>query len=456
MPATESRVDIPFLPEQAVVKRYDNGYQFVYVPKRGDVFNVSTWVKTGSIHEDDINNGVSHFLEHLMFKGSERFKPGEFDKAMEGMGAVINAATWKDFTFYYVTGPKGLTGENFDKALDMHADMLLCSTLPDAEIGEIHDPHDPNSTAKKRERGVVIEEIGMRSDQPFTKTFNALNHMMYGVGHPYQRDVIGSREIIASIPRDAIKDYYERWYSAPNMTTIVVGDFDVKELEAKVLKAFDFSHRPKASGQSIDSIDATWGKSSSERFTKLEGENQTTFFIMGFQGPRCQDLKEHIAVDLASRVLGEGRSSRLYQAFIERPKEPIFNSISCGQSLFKLGNVFYVQGNLNDDASNDEHVEKQLRAVESEIFAFTHKNPVTQDEFDRAKKKMKVEFAETSETASGIADAVGEWMTISGSLDGYIHYLSVLNELTRDDVIKAAQTWFDTESHYTAVLVPKG
>src|ERR1700722_13897410 len=103
MTTKTTTVDIPYLAEKAIHKVYDNHYQFIYVPKRGEVFNVSTWVKTGSIHENDHNNGVSHFLEHLMFKGTERFQPGEFDKAMESMGAVINAATWKDFTFYYIT-----------------------------------------------------------------------------------------------------------------------------------------------------------------------------------------------------------------------------------------------------------------------------------------------------------------------------------------------------------------
>src|SRR5687768_17050267 len=134
MPALtqDSQVALPYLTEKAHVKTYDNGYTFVFVPKAGDVCNVSTWVRTGSIHEDEVINGISHFLEHLIFKGTERFKPGEFDKKMESMRAIINAATRKDFTFYDVTGSKS-TGDNFDTALDMHADMMLCTTIPDAE-----------------------------------------------------------------------------------------------------------------------------------------------------------------------------------------------------------------------------------------------------------------------------------------------------------------------------------
>lgn len=451
MAPTQELVEIPFLRDKALHKTYENGYQFIHVPKQGEVFNVCTWVKTGSLHENAENNGVSHFLEHLMFKGTERFAPGEFDKAMESMGAVINAATWKDFTFYYVTGPKGTHGQNFEKALDMHADMLLHSTLPDAEIGETHDPFDPASTANKRERGVVIEEIGMREDQPWTKVYNALNHMMYPEGHPYQRDVIGTRQIIGNIPRQAIEDYYRQWYSAENMTTIVVGDFDRKWLESKVLTHFNFSKRPSNGHGTPSAAYPAPHAAKGERYAEVEGDYQTTFFILGFHAPNPANLKETIAVDVASRVLGEGRSSRLYQAFIERPKEPVFNTLSCGQSTFKLGNVFYIQGNFNSPDTQG-----QLQAVREEVQRYLAQNPITAEEFHRAIKKMKVDFAETSETASGIGESIGESITITGSLKQYVDYLDILHELTLDEVRQAAATWFHLEGAYTSVLVPKG
>ena len=350
---SSKNVKIPFLPEEAKWVTYENGYNFVYVPKKGDVFNVSTWVRTGSIHEDDQNNGVSHFLEHLMFKGTKRFEAGVFDKKMEGMGAVINAATWKDYTFYYVTGPQGLDEQtkedNFETALDMHADMMLNSTIPDEEIGPQYDPSDPNYSGEKRERSVVIEEIGMRDDQPWTKIYNNINTMMYPEGHPYRRDVIGTRQIIANIPREEIVKYYESWYSPENLITVVVGDFDFEMLEEKVLKAFDFSVRPDKGGERIES----WSNEepTGERFTQIEGDYQTTFFIMGYKGPAANDLRDVIALDVVSQVLGESRSSRMTQALIEQPEQPIFNFVACGQSTIKLGNVFYIQGNFNGEDS---------------------------------------------------------------------------------------------------------
>lgn len=443
---TEAKaIQIPYMAEEARVVTYDNGYTLVFVPKRGDVFNISTWVRTGSIHEDDQINGISHFLEHLMFKGTERFKPGEFDKAMESMGAIINAATWKDFTFYYITGPRGKEEENFNLALDMHADMMLHSTIPDEEVGPPYDPFDESYSGEKRERSVVIEEISMREDQPWTKIYNAVNHMMYPAGHPYQRDVIGTRAIIGGVPRNTIHDYYRRWYSPANMTTIVVGDFDFKSLEARVLRHFDFPAGANGNGKFAynDSIN-TAGK----RYEEIKGDYQTSFFIMGFHAPSPLNMRESIALDVASHVLGESRSSRLTQALLEKPADPVFNYVSCGQSTFKLGNVFFIQGNFTSPET-----EATLHQLRWEVERMLTTNPITEDEFRRAVKKLKVDFAETSETASGIAETIGEALTVAGTLDTYLNYLNVLNSLDVDTVNAVARKYLALDKAYTAVMV---
>lgn len=458
---TEAKtIQIPYLPEEARVVTYDNGYTFVFVPKRGDVFNISTWVKTGSLNEDDRINGISHFLEHLMFKGTERFKPGEFDKAMESMGAVINAATWKDFTFYYITGPKGRAeglqiGQNFELALDMHADMMLGSTIPDEEVGPTYDPFDPDYKGEKRERSVVIEEISMREDQPWTKIYNSVNHMMYQQGHPYQRDVIGTRAIIGNVPRTTIYDYYRRWYSPANMTTIVVGDFDFNTLEEKICRSFDFEKfKIAANGNDASAVTAEAFKHPVEkRYDEVQGEYQTSFFIIGFHGPDPKNLQESIALDVAGHVLGESRSSRLTQALLEKPANPIYNYVSCGQSTFKLGNVFFIQGNFNPQESPGT-VKDTLRQLETEVERMLTTEPITQDEFTRAVKKLKVNFAETSETASGIAETIGEAVTVVGSMDAYLNYLNVLNELDVDTVNTVARKYLALDKAYTSVMVP--
>jgi zinc protease len=454
-------IEIPYLPEKAQVKTYENGFTAVFVPKQSDVFNISTWVQTGSLNEDEKNNGVSHFLEHLMFKGTDRFKPGEFDKAMESMGAVINAATWKDFTFYYITAPKGLsdrkqTGENFDLALDMHADMMLGSTIPDGEVGPQYDPYDPNYKGEKRERSVVIEEISMREDEPWTKVYNAVNHMMYNEGHPYQRDVIGTRAIIGSIPRESICEYYHRWYSPSHMTTIIVGDFEPEVLDKQIQKAFDFKKHNRAIDPhpEMQLSDALREMPKGKRYAEVSGNYQTSFFLMGFHGPKASNLQDTIALDIISQILGEGRSSRLTQALLEKPATPAFNYVSSGQSTFKLGNVFFLQGNFN--LPDDKKPQDVLKDLDNEVTRLLKDEPITEDEFQRALKKIKVDFAQTSETASGIAEAVGEAVTVARDIGAYLDYPRVLREMTLDTVHKVARDYLALDKAYTAVLVPNG
>lgn len=451
--STASRhwIPLPYLKDPALWITEPNGYSMLLIRKPGEVFNVNTWIKTGSIHEDPQNNGVSHFLEHLMFKGTKRCQPGEFDRAMEGMGAIINAATWKDFTFYYVTGPTDPANENFLKALDMHSDMLLHSTLPDAEIGPPYDPEDDDYEGEKRERSVVIEEIGMREDQPWTKVYNAVNRLMYPDGHPYQRDVIGTRQIVGTIPRHEIERYYKTWYAPDSMTTVVVGDFELNWLEDQVRRHFDFDHMPDAK---MKQQDYDWTLDGLEPQTVVQkGDTETAFFLSGYHGPSPADLEASIALDIASYVLCEGRSARLIQSLIEKPEQPVFNALSTGQSTFKLGNVFFIQGNFNptEQAVDPYHA---LGLVQSEIDKFLTTQPMTDDEFHRAVKKLKVDFAETAETAAGIAETLGECITVTGAMDGYIRYVETLEHLTPARVQAVAQQYLDKTKGFHAVLVP--
>ena len=173
----KSLIKYPYLTEDVEIYERDNGHKIVLAHKEGELVNVSTWVKTGSINEDDKNNGISHFLEHLMFKGTHKHKAGYFDKTLEAKGAIVNAATWKDYTLYYVTLPKGPQDRDLYLAIELHADMMLDPVLPEEEIGAPFDLNNPKVT-DKRERHVVIEEIRMRKDQNWTKVYNACNFNM--------------------------------------------------------------------------------------------------------------------------------------------------------------------------------------------------------------------------------------------------------------------------------------
>lgn len=435
---------LPYLSKPVEIYKLENGHTIVIASKEGELVNVSTWVKTGSINENDEINGISHFLEHLMFKGTSKYPAGHFDRALESKGAIVNAATWKDYTFYYVTLPKGENNEHFTEALELHADMMLNPLFPEKEIGPVFDVKNPD-VKEKRERYVVIEEIGMYEDQPWSKTYKELSRIMY-TEHPYRRDVIGTAEIIASVSQDTIINYYNEWYTPENMTTIIVGDVDPDKTIALVREQFIFSRKNKNKNQNYQAEP----EQTQQRIIENKSAINTGFALFGFHGPKASNNKESIALDVISAVLGEGKSSRLNQNLIEKPANPIFNVVGTGQYHFKDGNNFFVQSNFHPSQKN-----KAIELLKVELRNIVD-SPISQEEFEKARKKLKARFAEEAETVSEVGESIGYFMTIcNGDLSCYTDYLKALNTLTIEDIQESAKKYLDLNKVSISVLMPE-
>lgn len=439
----KSLIKYPYLTKEVEVYERENGHKIVLAHKEGAMVNVSTWVKTGSINEDDKNNGISHFLEHLMFKGTNKHKAGEFDRILEAKGAIVNAATWKDYTFYYVTLPKGEGSKDFYQAIELHADMMLDPILPYEEIGAPFDLNDKTVT-DKRERHVVIEEIRMRKDQNWTKVYNACNFNMY-TKHPYKRDVIGTPEIISQVTRDDIMNYYQTFYSPENMTTIIVGDFDSEDILNKVEKEFDFKGRQNAPKR-INEIDSSV---SSTKIVESTGHMNTAYVMFGWLGPKASDLKHTICLDLISIIFGDGTSSRLYQNLIEKQDVPIFNMINSEHYQFKDGNNFFVQANFKP-----EFREKAIGLIKQELENLLN-NPISDKELLKAKKKTKSQFAYSAETVSEIGETIGYYMTVCEDLKLIEDYLNDLESITVEDLNNTIKLYLDINNAVISVLMPE-
>ena len=436
-------VKYPYLTEDVEIYERENGHKIVLAHKEGELVNVSTWVKTGSINEDDSNNGISHFLEHLMFKGTHKHKAGYFDRTLEAKGAIVNAATWKDYTFYYVTLPKGKDCCDLNLAIELHADMMLDPVLPEEEIGAPFDLNNPE-VSDKRERHVVIEEIRMRKDQNWTKVYNACNFNMYKK-HPYKRDVIGTPEIISHVTRDQIMDYYKTFYTPENMTTIIVGDFDKEKILEKVEKEFDFKGRKNAPKR-INEIDTP---ADHTIVVENKGISNTSYLMIGFLGPKANQLKENIELDIISIILGESTSSRLYQNLIEKQKEPIFNMANAEHYQFKDGNNFFVQANFKPEKRDIaiELVKKEIQNLLS--------SRITEDELEKAKKKIKSRFAYSAETVSEIGETIGYYMTVCEDLKLIENYLTDVEDITVDDLENTIRKYLNLNNAVISILEPE-
>lgn len=437
-------VKYPYLTREVEVYERENGHKIVLAHKEGDMVNVSSWVKTGSINEDSHNNGISHFLEHLMFKGTKTYKVGEFDRMLESKGAIVNAATWKDYTFYYVTLPKGVDNKDFKLALDLHADMMMDPIFPAGELGAPFDINDTTVT-DKRERHVVIEEIRMRKDQPWTKVYNVCNYNMYA-SHPYKRDVIGTPEIISQLTREDIDNYYRKFYTPKNLTTIVVGDFDHEEVLKTICEKFDFPDRVQGENR-VNQIDSPVSET---KYIETKANVQTSYLMFGWLGPKANNLKDSICLDLISMIFGDGSSSRLVQNLIEKLPEKIFNMIGSEHYQFKDGNNFFIQANFNP-----EFKDRAIELVKQELAALLERK-ISQEELDKAKKRTKSRFAFAAETVSEIGETIGYYMTVCDDLKLIEDYLADLDSITVEDLEENIRKYLSLDNAVISVLVPDG
>jgi len=386
------------------------------------IVTIDTWVKTGSVNEDKNNNGVSHFLEHLLFKGTKKYKVGEIDKIIESGGGHFNAATSKDFTHFYITMPS----RDFDTALDLHSDMLLNAQIPEPELN--------------RERKVVQEEIRRAEDNPARIQSDNITKLLFK-SHPYRYDTLGTPEIIGSIPRSEILKYYHKWYVPSNMITVIVGDINTNKALNLVKEKFISSATKPMQLQYAREPEI---KKPAEIVEK--GNYNIGYLDVAFKGVPIKDQKTNNALDIAAVVLGGGRSSRLYQDIKE--KLNIVTSIDAGNESMRDDSVFVIDANL--DPKNYAIVKT---AVMKEVEKL--KQGITQEELKRAKTQLQRQFLYSSESTENIANSIGYVMTTSGNIDYYTKYIENLNKITANDVKQAVNTYLSPNAAVTAVLLPE-
>lgn len=390
--------------------------------KSNPIVTVDTWIKTGSINENDQNNGVSHFLEHLFFKGTEAHPTGDFDKILESKGATTNAATSKDFTHYYITIPS----KYFDLAMDLHSDMLLHPLIPRKEL--------------EKERKVVMEEIAKDANSPEEKVFDNLNAMLYKT-HPYKRKVLGTNDIIGKISREEILDYYNTHYGPQNMITIIIGDVDPQHALAKVKE--DFKVEPRKIIKNINKPE----KPILTKQTKTIYEPVNSgYLLIGYHGANALNSDTY-ALDVLSTILGDGRSSILYQTIKEQKQ--LAYSISANNSTYKESGVFAINANFTPENSA-----KLQKAIFEEV-AKIRKNGVTSEQLNIAKSIIERDTYYERESIENIASGIGYTTTLTDNPKYYDEYLNKIKNVTANDVKMAARKYLKENQSAVSIVLPE-
>ena len=407
------------------VFKLDNG-QTVIIKEVHDnpIVTIDTWIKTGSVNETDKNNGVAHFLEHLFFKGTKKYPTGQFDRILESKGAVTNAATSKDFTHYYITIPS----RDFKTAIELHADMLLHPLIPRKEL--------------EKERKVVLEEISKTKDSTENRLYEQMNEKFYS-NHPYKRNVIGTRQVIETIPREAILEFYNQWYRPSNMITVIVGDVNTEDALNMVKKEFAMEEKEK-----VKLPEYKMDKNLEKQQEIITNDNvKTGYLLIGFRGVKAADKKEQYALDMLATILGDGRSSKLYHVI--KDQKQLAYSISSGHSSMKDDSIFYIQANFKPE---------NLDKLKSSIFCEIEK--MRQGSFDEqdiktAKSIIERDTYYARESTSNVASELGYITLLYNNPDFYDEYIPNIQKVTKNEIVNAAKKYLNPQHAVISVIMPE-
>lgn len=404
------------------LKTFDNGLKLVVAEMKG-LFSVAcgVMVKTGSANESAEENGISHFIEHTMFKGTEKRSAFEISDFVDRTGGQINAYTSKQMTCYYTHSTK----EHLEDSLEILSDIFFNSVFDKAELN--------------KEKGVIIEEINMSEDTPEDLCLDLLSESYFG-GAGLGQTILGSAKNVRSFSRKSVKDYMDKYYTADNVVIAIGGNVNGKEAEELVEKYFvPYFTRLKSAAQKT-------AKAAQPVNLKKSKKIEQSHIGLCMRGIPLSDERRD-ALNIANIVLGGGMSSRLFQKIREDLGlcYTVYSYLSC----YRETGVIEVYAGVNTDSRD-----VAFRAIAEEIKRFKD-GGITEQEFLRGKEQLKSSLVLGQESVSGQMQLFGRYALFSGTLFDFNARLKSISDITKKDVAAVIGEFFDLSTASTATVGPK-
>lgn len=407
------------------VKTFPCGLRLI-VKKIDGLLSVTTGilVGAGSSNESERENGVSHFLEHMMFKGTDKRTAFEISESIDKIGAQINAFTTKEITCYYTKS----TVEHTAEAVEILSDLFLHSTFESEEL--------------ERERGVVLEEIAMCEDTPEDLCLDVLSEAHFGK-RGLGATILGPSDNIRAFTANDLRDYMDKRYTADNVVVAMAGNIDVEKAEDIVsgLLAGQFGERLKKQGAAVE---ISGGKAQS---LFREKDIEQTHIALGFPTYALDDPRG-TALSLVNIALGGGMSSRLFQTVREK--------LGYCYSVYSYASAYRKEGLLSVYAAvNPQNKQKALDAIVKEIRGLKE-NGITPEEFLRGKEQMKGAFVFGQESTSSQMLLYGKYLLMTGKVFDFDRRIGEINDVSEADVRRVLEENFDFEKVSLAAVGRKG
>lgn len=421
------KIDLPESEVQHFI--LDNGLNLIVEEDhRSPVVSVQAWCRAGSITEGKyLGTGISHILEHMLFKGTERRGNSEIAQTIQSIGGYTNAYTSFDRTVYYIDAPS--TG--WKTALDVLADAIFHSTLPEDEY--------------IKEMEVVRREFAMGFDDPNRVLQKLLFSTAFTV-HPYQYPVIGYLENFNRLTRQDVLDYYRQYYVPNNLTFIITGAVSADEVRDALTEMTKEVERQIIPDTYIPAEPRQLGR----REQHIEFPTDATRFFMAFHIPGITD-PDLYALDVLAILAGQGRSSRLHQSLVEEKQK--LRAVSAFSYTPAQSGLWAVSGTMHPDSefTRSEIVESILEQLQE----FQHRIP-SAEELAKAKRMVISDHVGSMVTVSGKAASIGNSWFVARDLKFGQHYLEGVRDVTPAEVRRVARKYLVPDNMTLVSLNPVG
>ncbi|MCS6884410.1 MAG: pitrilysin family protein [Acidobacteriota bacterium] len=392
------------------------------------------WYRVGSRNEELGQTGKSHFLEHMLFKGTNKYAKGEIDLVTTKNGGHNNAFTWLDFTSYYFT----FASDRWHIALDIEASRMRETIFSPEEFAA--------------EKQVVIEELQIGQDGPW----DALEEEVWATAfkqHPYHNPTVGWMNDLINATVEDMRAYYDQWYHPRNAILVLTGDFNTDDALERIERLF--GHIP--AGPEPKRFSIVEPPQRGEKRVVVKRPTPVERLMIAFHAPSVSN-SDSFPMQLLAMLLSSGRRSRLYQRLQEEDQSVTYAKASFHDHIDPP--LFYIQAEVRPG--------KTLSSVEAAILEVLEElatKPVSEAELERVKRQIEANFILGHETVLEQAMLLGQFETIAQSTElpeterGYLyldHYLEHIKAVTAEDIMRVAAKYFSDRSRTVGLLVNDG
>jgi zinc protease len=418
---------------QAVVSEtvLPNGLKVLLLENhKAPVVTFQVWYRVGSRNEEYSKTGLSHLLEHMMFKGTETIGPGELSRIVQENGGQHNAFTSTDSTTYF----ENLSADRIGVSLELESDRMQHLMLREQDF--------------KTERSVVMEERRLRTDDnPKAIVWEQLDAIAFEL-QPYHWPVIGWMQDIARLTVDDLRNYYKRFYNPANAVLVVAGDFKKDELLPRIERWFGTIPKGVQPEGRVPLEEPQIG----ERRTVIKREARLASLVIGYHVPnlRQQDSEasqDSYTLEVVEALLGSGESSRLQTSLVRKKKLAL--GIGVGHSLLSKDPGLF---SIGADVLPDKNVTDVEKAIDEEIDRL-QREPVGKRELQKAKNQLEAGFIFQQDSLFSQAMRLARYEMVLGwrAIDGY---LPAIRKVSAADILRVAKQYLTPDNRTVAVLVP--